>query len=330
MSPSEISADVIRRFRAARADGLSAAAAYRHAITPEPALAYEYCGDAVRLLIDDPELAGLEITATATPDDDPDRSWLGEYTSTWSADVIARPPSEPRHLPRYFLPSYTTAQRRADLSGLGYARGPAQVEAERQVQKDARLFLELDARIVTVSVRKAGVLLGEASVGADFGPDATTEDQLVSFASAPILDEAISEARAALPNLITALARGQESNTTQGAPGGGDTPILVAGALWGSLRTEQTDSGHTVLRIDPADPQAKIRVLLGDAELVDDRIVRDDIEVAVYRGQRDDRRVVHIDTFAHTGPIRINLNDGPAIYHGDPDTGRRFTEYTDF
>ncbi|WP_269782876.1 hypothetical protein [Nocardia terpenica] len=40
--------------------------------------------------------------------------------------------------------------------------------------------------------------------------------------------------------------------------------------------------------------------------------------------------MVHIDTFDHTGPIRINLNDGPAVYHGDPATGERFAEYTDF
>ncbi|WP_280383679.1 hypothetical protein [Nocardia wallacei] len=330
MSRSPIDANVIRRYRTGRTNGLSAAVAYRHAIAFEPARTYECCGDdAVRFLLDDPELTGLVVTATATPDDDPDRSWLGEYTDSWSPDVIATDLIAHGHPPRYFLPCYTVAARRADLSALGYARGPAQVEAERQVREDARMFTELDARVVTVSVRKAGVLLGEASVGTDFGPNASFEDQLVDVAS-DLLDEAIAEARAALPHLITALTHGREPETPPVGPSATSTPIVVTDALWGSLRAEQADSGHTVLHIDPVDPEAEVRVVLHGNELVDDRIARDDIEVTVYRGRSDDRRVVHIDTFDHTGPIRINLNDGPAVYHGDPATGERFAEYTDF
>ncbi|QIS09902.1 hypothetical protein [Nocardia arthritidis] len=321
---------MIRRYRAGRAAGLPAAVAYRHAVAFEPPPTYECRGDdAVRFLLDDPESTGLVVTATASPDDDSDRSWLGEYTNSWSPDVISRDPTTPGHPPRYFLPCYTIAQRRADLAALGYARGPAQIEAERQVREDARLFTELDARIVTVSVHKAGVLLGTASIAADFGPNASFEDQLVEVASA-LLDEAITEARAALPHLITALSHGREPQTPAAGPSATGTPIVVAEALWGSLRVEQADSGHTVLHVAPVDPGPKVRVFLDGTELVDDRIIRDDIEVRVYRGQSDDRRVVHIDTFDHTGPIRINLNDGPAVYHGDPATGERFAEYTDF
>ncbi|WP_433662733.1 hypothetical protein ACQPW1_11640 [Nocardia sp. CA-128927] len=335
MFPSSLNDNVIRRYRAARADGMSAAAAYRHAITPEPAHTYESYGDnAVRFLLDDPELTGLVVTARATPDDDSDRSWLGEYTNSWSPDVIAHDHAAPTNYPRYFLPCYTIAQRRADLSALGYARGPAHIEAERQIREDARLFTELDARIITVSVHKAGVLLGEASVAADFDPNATFEDQLGNVAS-DLLDEAIAEARAALPHLISALTDDREPHcaliTTPPADSSTTgTPIVIADARWGSLRVEQDRSGHTVLHIDPVDPETKARVFLRGTELVDDRITRDDIEVTVYRGERDDRRVVHIDTFDHTGPIRINLNDRPAVYHGDPATGERFTDYTDF
>lgn len=91
MVPSTVDAGVIRRYRAGRADGLSPAVAYHHAITLEPARTYECYGDgSVRFLLDEPELTGLVVTATATPDDDADRSWLGEYTNSWSPDVIAR------------------------------------------------------------------------------------------------------------------------------------------------------------------------------------------------------------------------------------------------
>ncbi|ATL69842.1 hypothetical protein CRH09_30410 [Nocardia terpenica] len=129
-------------------------------------------------------MSGLVVTATASPDDNSDRSWLGEYTNSWSPDVIARDPTASGHLPRYFLPCHAIAQRRADLAALGYARGSAQVEAERQVREDARLFTELDARIVTVSVHKAGVLLGTASIAADFGP--TPASSTSSSRSRPI------------------------------------------------------------------------------------------------------------------------------------------------
>jgi len=335
MFPSSLTATVIRRYRAGRADGLPAAMAYRHAITSDPTCTYEFHDDdTVRFLLDDPQLTGLVVTATATPDDDQDLSWLGEYTNSWSPDVVARHHSVPISCPRYFLPCYTIAQRRADLSALGYARGPAQLIAEQQVHQDARLFTELDARIVTVSVHKADVLLGQASIGADFDPNASVEDQLVNYAS-DILDEAISEARAALPHLITALSGSREpdrrpSPTPQSDSSTPGMPIVLADAPWGYLRAEQTSSGRTVLHVDPVDPEAKMRVFLGGTELFADRISRDDIEVTVYRGERDDHRVVHIDTFDHTGPIRININDGPAVYHGDPETGERFTEYTDF
>ncbi|CAM4307294.1 hypothetical protein NONI108955_20075 [Nocardia ninae] len=286
MFPSPLNANVIRRYRAARADGMSAAAAHRHAITPEPVHTYEsYGADAVRFLLDDPELTGLVVTARTTPDDDPDRSWLGEYTNSWSPDVIAHDHATPTNYPRYFLPCYTIGHRRADLSVLGYARGPAQVEAERQVRQDARLFTELDARIITVSVHKAGVLLGEASVGADFDPNADFEDQLVTFAS-DILGEAIAEARTALPHLIIALTDDREPHRRSSATPPPDssaagTPIVVADPRWGSLRVEQDRSGHTVLHIDPVAPETKARVFLRGTELVDDRITRDDINVTV-------------------------------------------------
>jgi hypothetical protein len=48
----------------------------------------------------------------------------------------------------------------------------------------------------------------------------------------------------------------------------------------------------------------------------------DDVRVTVYRGEGDGRRVVHVDIFEHVGPIRVDLNDGRAVYHVDPATGR--------
>lgn len=43
------------------------------------------------------------------------------------------------------------------------------------------------------------------------------------------------------------------------------------------------------------------------------------ITVTTYRGAADDVPVVQIDTELNAGRLRVNLNDGPPLYDGDPE-----------
>lgn len=43
------------------------------------------------------------------------------------------------------------------------------------------------------------------------------------------------------------------------------------------------------------------------------------ITVTTYRGATDLAPVIHIDTAEHSGWLRINLNDGPPLFDGDPE-----------
>jgi len=43
------------------------------------------------------------------------------------------------------------------------------------------------------------------------------------------------------------------------------------------------------------------------------------ITVTTFHGERDGIPVVQIDTTEHTGRLRVNLNDGPPLYDGDPE-----------
>lgn len=43
------------------------------------------------------------------------------------------------------------------------------------------------------------------------------------------------------------------------------------------------------------------------------------ITVTTYRGERDGAPVVQIDTEAGAGWVRVNLNDGPPLFDGDPE-----------
>ena len=47
------------------------------------------------------------------------------------------------------------------------------------------------------------------------------------------------------------------------------------------------------------------------------------ITVTTYRGESDGAPVVQIDTTGYSGWLRINLNDGPPLFDGDPE---RLTE----
>ncbi len=206
MPTSPLTDDQLRHYRALRRDGVGAATAYRVATTAQPTVPYRIGpGERITFMLDQPELAQFSVTAAWTPDPDPDTSWLGEFTARWSPDAIELSASDirgPIRGLRYFVPAYTVAQRRVDLSARGYARGPAHLLAERGARADARLALDLDCRIATVEFRKAGVLLGAASIGTDLAAGECPDDALAAVvADHGLIDEAVEAAHATLTAL---------------------------------------------------------------------------------------------------------------------------------
>lgn len=207
--PTPADSDTIGRYQRFRRDGLPAAHAYRCAAAAAASTLRYRSGprEAITLLLDDrPELAGFSAIAVAEYDEDPELFGLGEFSDTRRADTVAVYLSAENRY-EYFRPSYTLAQRRTDLARRGFARGPAHELALRQVHEGARLARQLQARYVRVEIRKAGVLLGDAGIGTTFhpdeDPDAATAEVIDEYG---LLDEAIAQARAALPPLIAALA----------------------------------------------------------------------------------------------------------------------------
>lgn len=208
-TPSSPPADTIRRYQRFRLDGLPAAHAYRCA-TLDAARTVRYRSgprEAITLLLDDrPELAGFTATAVAHYDEDPDLFGLGEFTDTRGEGTVpVYLSAENRYA--HFRPSYTLAQRRAELARRGYARGPAHELALHHVREDAHLARQIEARYVHVEVRKAGVLLGDAGLGTTLSPDEDPDAAMAEVIDEyGLLDEAIAKARARLPLLLAALA----------------------------------------------------------------------------------------------------------------------------
>jgi hypothetical protein len=207
-TPAALTAEQLRRYRQLRDDGVPAIQAHRAAAATSPVVRYRSGpGEAITLLFDDrPDLAGFTVTATAEPDPEPDIDWLGEFTDTRSPHCVEVNRGD-RHAYRYFLPTYTAAQRRADLSRRGYSRARAQELADEGVRDDARLARVLEHRVICVEARKAGVLLGAAVMGTDFAPDTDLEGEIAAVIDDyGLVDEAVEQARTALPPLIAALA----------------------------------------------------------------------------------------------------------------------------
>lgn len=197
-----------QEYRRLRHQGLPAVQAHQWATTRTPALRYRSGpGEKITILLDDlPNTTGFTAVASAEPDDNADLFGLGEFSDTRTANTIPVYRGDENRY-EYFRPSCTLAQRRAEFSRRGYARGPAHDIALRHVREDAHQARQLEARYVRVEVRKAGVLLGEAGTDTVVKPDddldTTIADTVVEH---HLLDEAIEMARAAVLPLIAALA----------------------------------------------------------------------------------------------------------------------------
>ena len=178
-----------------RAKGIPASLAYRWAQTPAPpALDWDVHGERATL-----EREGFTIDVRVTPDDWTDLSWLGEFTD--DPEGAVRNPAYERDHYKYFRPAYSVAERRRDLSALGYAKGPAEQTAREQVQDDARKAVGLVEYVVIVTAGREGVELGSASLG---GCDvSSSRDVEQTVEEHGLIEEAIAEARATLGKLCT-------------------------------------------------------------------------------------------------------------------------------
>lgn len=110
-------------------------------------------------------------------DDCPDLSHLGDWTDRADDHTIARNPGDVgRGQYKLFRPHYTLAARARDLHKLGYARGPAWEEANRQVREDMRraetcgedwCYMVLTVTLRLFGIEATAVLGGIESDGSD-------------------------------------------------------------------------------------------------------------------------------------------------------------------
>ena len=149
----------------------------------------------------------FQVVAELRPDECPDTSYLGEYTSKGGPECIGR---EARgdcghHEFKYWRPSITYASHYRGLRALHYGRHEADCLARSYVLRDYKRHEALnrgDWSIVAVGVRvyAEGVELGRASCGGvEWDPDPDT-DHIDSIAR-ECADEALSDARNALARL---------------------------------------------------------------------------------------------------------------------------------
>lgn len=131
-------------------------------------------------------------------DEAPDLSWLGEFTDDDGPDTVPNPDHHGRYASSgsyaRFRPTTGQAERAEWLHRSGMARGPAWIEARRQMEADARTACDLRPYYVTAEAYRDGVLMGSDSLGTD-GDDSfggqEAEDCIVGNGMAA---EAVAEA----------------------------------------------------------------------------------------------------------------------------------------
>lgn len=109
---------------------------------------------------------GVTITVRWEPEAAPDTSWVGRFTDEWEPGAVVAMANAPRRSRlRYFVPALTVAERRADLSRLGFSRGMAQEQAEQSVRQDMEYVREPDSLMVTVEAIKSGAVVASETIG---------------------------------------------------------------------------------------------------------------------------------------------------------------------
>lgn len=183
-----------KTYEKARRQGVRAIDAYRWATTPAPDLDLDWRGDSAET-----ERDGYLVRVTVEPDDFMDLSWLGTFTDDPDGAVPNPDWNGDSRTYRYFVPTYTLEERRRDLSALGWAKGPAEQEARRQIEQDARRAVDLREYVIGVKVSREGVELGSAYIGGcDFDGLEEAEQMIAEY---DLIGEAITEANETLGRL---------------------------------------------------------------------------------------------------------------------------------
>lgn len=156
---------------------------------------------------------GFDVTVRLEYDSYPDRSYLGVFTDKPQdgAIPVAR---RDRYAPsafkidyEYFLPEITEAEHYESLRKLKYGKAQARATARRYVREAYEAVVNGASFVLSVTVSRAGVELGEAALGGiDFSDsllDDTDRTYLVEVIE-DILPDAIDEAH----DKIQALCRG--------------------------------------------------------------------------------------------------------------------------
>lgn len=173
--------------------------------------------------------AGFRLVARIETDNDPDYSYLGEFTTKWKRGAIKVDPSEAgdsRIYPSrrgedvYYVPCNSYREHRKGLRALGYGKHAAHTLARSYVLQDMKRLRALNMQEwqyvgVVVTAYRNGIKLGQESLWGiesygrntpTFPPHETSEAYCTETAR-DLASEAISEAERALESLCVRRAR---------------------------------------------------------------------------------------------------------------------------
>lgn len=147
------------------------------------------------------EVDGWTVALRVEDDQWPDLSWLGKWSDTWAPGAIPNPEHHEGYkagtVCRWWIPAQTEDEHYRGLRAMKYGRTRARELARSYVIQDFRRACELVPVVATVSVSRAGIELGRASLGGiDDEAYARSWDVL-----GDLVDEGIDQARDALARL---------------------------------------------------------------------------------------------------------------------------------
>jgi hypothetical protein len=190
---------IARLYRRARAKGYPAKVAYSIA-TAEPAIEMDWQDYDSRATF---ERDGFTFRVEVEPDDHTDLSWLGEFTDTHEDGAVKNPNHDGSgRTYKWFVPTYTYAERVKDNRAAGCSRGGADERARESIAKDALMAIDYVEYVIALHVEKNEVKLASTYLGGvGFGDDYSENQSYVVEVVSEMLDEAMTEARETLAGL---------------------------------------------------------------------------------------------------------------------------------
>lgn len=149
----------------------------------------------------------LTVTVEYHYDDNPDTSWLGEYTDKWQPGAIDRLHTGNwtlrrwRREYRYFIPGVSVEEHRRGLSRLGYAKHEAWVMANRYTRADYERMEALNRGDwhfigivvkVTVEAKRDGFIFDPVEVGYAglWGIESDSDEDYIADTVAGLIEDA--------------------------------------------------------------------------------------------------------------------------------------------